>query len=153
MGDWSLDARTFYPGGLPVTGAIVASMSVGNGQSIPNNADTKVAFSTSDFTTGPTVDLTNERITITVAGYYRVSARAQLVAGAAGSGFGFVFYKNGVVLSGGVFGAQTGSGYVEVSSSKILSLAVGDYVEVYVKQITGGAQTLNSADLQVELIR
>lgn len=118
------------------------------GTSIPNDADTVVPFATEDFDTDAFHDLAtnNSRLTVPTgkAGKYLAVGQAAF-ASAAGSNRHLYIIKNGVTIfafhreSWGVTSPWWGS------TSGIIELAVGDYVELFVNQNSGGALALATA--------
>ncbi len=122
----------------------VGAMSDINAQNIANSTYTKVTFDTANANVGNMVDLTNDKLVIWRAGTYKISAQVYFYNFAAG-GLQCVIYKNG--SSTGMPQADDstlGMGTSSYGNPKLpvvfLTLAVGDYVELYGRQNSGSAQ-------------
>jgi hypothetical protein len=98
---------------------------------------TKIAWNTEEYDTANCFDLTNERFTPNVAGYYQISGAADL-DGSSGQGLLLGLYKNGSLNK------YLGFSYTEVEMQHCGSVLVymngtTDYVELYARIIaTGG---------------
>lgn len=113
-------------------------------QSVPNNAFTAITFdgSTRDTYNGHSTVTNNTRYTAQVAGTYEISGGTGWAANATGSRGGSI-YKNGAPLTGQtslVQAVTTAAGTtVAPIPSCFVDLNVGDYVELWAYQISGGA--------------
>lgn len=122
-------------------------------QSIPNTTNTLVGFPAEDYDTASFHDpaVNTGRITIPAgyAGKYIVTFAIDVDATAGGT-FAAWIVKNGVVGTryGVSAGAVTSTSDDTWAGSCVMSLAVADYIEIYVYQTTGVAMDilLNSAN-------
>ena len=114
-------------------------------QSVANAVWTATSFDSTLLDTygGHSNTTNNSRYTAQVPGWYSLRCGGGWVTGAAGGGRGASIYKNGAFYTAGA--AVVGSTNVIHSTpvSKDVFLAVGDYVELFVWQNSGGA--LNTA--------
>ncbi|NUQ98871.1 MAG: hypothetical protein HOY79_20700 [Streptomyces sp.] len=111
-------------------------------QSIPNGAFTAITMdSTILDTNGQHSNTTNNsRFTCQVAGWYSVSGGIGFLTNATGAR-GAVIYKNGAALSQstGTITAASPAIHVATAGDFLVQLAVGDYVELFGFQSSGGA--------------
>lgn len=120
-------------------------------QSIPNNADTTVAFNSERFDTATMHDTVtnNSRITIPIAGLYLLTFTGEFVAAADYQTHYAFFMLNGTTPIGvGTAGAVTTAGPgCLVGASAVYKFAAGNYVEVKVRQnnSAAAARNLNSS--------
>jgi hypothetical protein len=134
-------------GGATFAGASVYKSA---NQSISNATNTLLTFNSENFDTNTYHDTSTNTSRITIpsgkAGYYNLQAVVAFAAGSVGLRQ-IVFYKNGAVLNYGVQSAATTASENISNASYLVSLAVSDYVEVYVYQTSGGAlNVLGGAD-------
>lgn len=94
------------------------------------------------------------RVTVPVAGVYRVYGRVQYEANATGIR-GIDFYKNNSGLSlTSTYVDNLGAGTsASATNSAIVKCAANDYIEILGYQSSGGALNVQAAVLEVELIR
>ncbi len=126
-------------GRIPCAGA----MSDINAQNIANSTYTKVTFDTANANVGNMVDLTNDKLVIWRSGVYKISAQVYFYNFAAG-GLQCVTYKNGSPTGmqqseDSTLGMGTSS-YGNPKLYSYVTLAAGDYVELYGRQNSGSAQ-------------
>lgn len=119
-----------------------------SGTSIANTGDTKLALDSSlTIVRNMTTDTANNRILAPVTGVYQVSAAVQFSAQlyAAGNAAELRLYKNGVYYStmGRMLTEVAASQSIGISGSDSISLAIGDYVEIFLNNNrTAGATAL-----------
>lgn len=132
--------------GVPVGGpAFSAYQTAGTAQSIPNATFTKVAFQTKEFDTNNCYDsTTNYRFTPTVAGYYQVNAQVDFVNMVAAGTVFPMLYKNGAQAKAGQRITPPINNLGVVLSTLIYMNGTTDYLEVYVYQASGAAQSLET---------
>lgn len=110
-------------------------------QSVPNSADTKIGWPTTDRTTNVTLgtdgSTASSRFTPTVAGWYTITAN--LVWTASFSNYPKVVHSDGSTA----VGAQGTSNYGHVSTVMKFN-GSSDYVEVFAVQFSGSSQLLAS---------
>lgn len=115
----------------------------GSDQSIPNNTQTAILWSTETFDTDGfhSTSSNTSRITIPAgkAGYYQLHFCAEYLASTAGNRY-FEFRKNNTAFNV-VSYVATGT-TTSAPMTDIVNLAVGDYIEVFELQTSGGALTL-----------
>lgn len=107
-------------------------------QVIPDTTVTKVVFNAETFDTQNEFDkTTNYRFTALKAGYYRVSIQVGWDANATGVRILYL-YRNGASISTNSYsGVPTDQRWSQFLVD-IIYLTVGQYLEVYVKQTSGG---------------
>ena len=115
------------------------------GQSIAGGTDTVLAFNSTTYDTDVMHDnvVNNDRITIKTAGKYRITAQIEWTANVTGRRL-IYFMKNGTAIIG--FNAvapleQTNRGTSQVISI-IYDFIIGDYIQIFVVQESGGALTI-----------
>lgn len=125
-----------------LTGAPFAQLTQGTVQGLANNTLTAVAFdqTNADSDGGHSNVTNNSRYTCQVAGWYLVWGTVFFAPSNAGSRK-VLIYKNGAVASGSANqGANAGSSDgVALAAFMPVKLAVGDYVETWVNQDSGGS--------------
>lgn len=114
-------------------------------QSIANNTNTKIQYGTTTFDSRSEWDGTNFRFVAKVAGYYRVTVHHRFQA-AITADVRLGIYKNGSVVAEKSKGENGDYDTFEVNDT--VSLAVGDYIECFVMQLSGSSQTIDSNDSQ-----
>ena len=131
---------TVQAGGAPT---FVGCRLTGSDQSIPNNTQTAILWSTETFDTDGFHSTSSNTSRITIpsgkAGYYQFHFCAEYLASAAGNRY-FEFRKNNTAFNV-VSYVATGT-TTSAPMTDIVNLAVGDYVEVFELQTSGGALTL-----------
>lgn len=120
----------------PAFSAIAAA-----GTSIPNAAETKVAYGTIEFDMNGSYNTTLSRWTPGVPGYYLIEAVVWFPAPAMAS-LQALIRKNGSNVAVGAMGTLQA-----VHVSKILQMSATDYVEIFAYQASGGARTSGSGYL------
>jgi hypothetical protein len=149
-GDGNITGLT--AGGLPdasITQADLAAGVVGNGpafsayagtnQTISNSTDTKIQINIEEFDTNSNYDTTNYRFTPTVSGYYQVSGASNFAASATGLR-NLMLFKNGALYKTLQNVAANSTDYMNPSGSCLVFFnGTTDYVELYVKQSSGGS--------------
>ena len=134
---------TGFPDNTPSFKAHLAS-----NQTISNDTFTKAALATEVWDTDSAWDTSNYRFTVPSGegGKYVFTARFLFYYLANEDRFEARFYKNGSSLGGSTF-RETGSTssaaqQVDNSSTIVVNLSAGDYIELFVKHNEGGNQTL-----------
>ena len=128
-------------GRIPCVGA----MSDSNSQNLNTATYTKVTFDTANANIGSMVDLANDKIVVWRAGVYRVCAQVYYSNFAAGS-LQCTVYKNGA--STGMPQSEEGSigagasEYPVPQVNSFVTLAAGDYIELYGRQNSGSTQAM-----------
>ena len=115
-------------------------------QTIGTSSFTKAALATEVWDTDSAWDTSNYRFTVPSGegGKYVFTARFLFYNLADSNVFETRFYKNGSSVGGSTF-RETGSNssqQVDNSSTIVINLSAGDYIEFYVNQNTGSNQTL-----------
>ena len=117
-------------------------------QTISNDTFTKAALATEVWDTDSAWDTSNYRFTVPSGegGKYVFTARFLFYNLANEDRFEARFYKNGSGLGGSTFretgSTSSASQQVDNSSTIVVNLSAGDYIELYVKHNEGGNQTL-----------
>jgi len=138
---------------------VVAAWAYGSAvQSIPNNAYTALAFNTEIENVGGlhSTSVNNSRFTAPVAGDYLVIGGCGYATNATGVRQAAI-YKNGSSVVNGAIVTPTSTNIGLVAVSGRIHLAIGDYIEIFTIQTSGGAlNTAGSSDItygNVSLIR
>lgn len=115
-------------------------------QSVTASTFQKVTWNTvKEATTGLTWDAANNRFVATKPGVYRITGSVQWATNATGRRLLYI-YKNGAQYTGNELGASAFStGQPVLQHSNDVPLAIGDYVEIFVWQNSGGALNINDA--------
>ena len=117
--------------------------------SMSNGSTVKLDFGTEDFDTNNAYDTTNKRFTVPTgyAGKYFFKAQYALTLG--DREYATIrFFKNGsnVEFTENLQSiSSSGNLTTYMANSTIMDLAVGDYVEIYGRQDSGGTLTANTA--------
>lgn len=123
-------------------GSIVGRTYLSSAQGVTSTFNTKITFDTNDYATGITWDGANNRFTALTAGKYIVSASLQWSA-AQNFQHTTKIYKNGSPVSQSGFISGTYSGVANSICTDLVTLAVGDYIEVYAIQYSAGTLNVN----------
>jgi hypothetical protein len=107
----------------------------GSSQTPTAGAFTKINFDTENFDTGSNYDTSNKRFTAPLAGFYFFTARQSTTN--PNTVYLIALYKNGAIYKRGVNTVGTTTQGAEVSA--LMSLALNDFVEVYVFETTANA--------------
>lgn len=117
-------------------------------QSLANTATTVITWATAarnSLTNATWSSSTNpSRITSTVAGQYRVTARGLMQGGSAGGYLAGHLVKNGTNIDTDFRHTSSGN-WVSTHVDSEVTLQVGDYVEFSIEQSTGGAKNSGAA--------
>ena len=116
------------PAGVPINNVPAFSAESTTGQSISSTTWTKVTLGSEIFDTNN--NFSSSRFTATIAGYYQFNGCIRC-GGTSLTGIIVGLYKNGVFYSYGNAQATSVSPDNSINVAEILSLAVGDYVELY----------------------
>ena len=132
--------KTNYPA---FRATLSAATSMGNGSTV------KLDFGTEDFDTNNAYDTTNKRFTVPAGYAGKYFFKAQYALTLADRAYAVVrFFKNGsnVEFTENLQSiSSSGSLTAYMANSTIMDLAVGDYVEIYGRQDSGGTLTANTA--------
>tara|TARA_Y100001972_G_scaffold80878_1_gene98193 strand:+ start:194 stop:730 length:537 start_codon:yes stop_codon:yes gene_type:complete len=137
----------------PFTNVPAFYAKVGSNQTISDNTQTKIAFDTEVFDTNSAYNTSDYRFTVPTgfAGKYMINGAYAFsnYGGAAGDRIQLIIRRNGSDNNDGFIGdyapSTAGSADPGIEINRVLSLAVGDYLEMYVYQTTGASATLMSA--------
>ena len=113
-------------------------------QSITANTITKVALDTALFDIQNEFDSTNNRITVTEAGIYAIIGQVEFDVTATGDVLRVYIYVNGGTKALTGLTASDVSYHI-LSVAKILQLSAGDYVELYVKNVSSDDTILSGS--------
>lgn len=107
----------------------------------------QVAFDVVDFDTNSytNIAVNSSRISISINGYYRVSALFETGPLGAGSTYNFVVKKNGVTE----LANSTASPNQFISYDEVLQLNSGDYIECYIHEDDGIGTILNTSFFEI----
>lgn len=124
-----------------LTGVPIAEVYQTLAQNLANGAFTAIAMDSSIIDTDGqhSNSVNNSRVTCQVAGWYSVSGGIGYLTNATGAR-GAVIYKNGAALAqaSGAITAASPALHVATAGEFLIQLAVGDYVELYGFQSSGG---------------
>jgi hypothetical protein len=106
--------------------------------SLPTDTWTKATLNSEQFDTGSNFDsTTNYRFTAPVTGFYQINAQVAVTTAGANSGVYMTaaLYKNGIanVLTTIQLASGNGNSILRAPISRLLSLSIGDYLELYAK--------------------
>lgn len=119
----------------------VAQYTAGGAQSIGTGSYTKITFPTVIFDPSSIWSTVNNRFTATIAGFYRIGSVIGFAGGLTSSNVSVYVYKNGspyLVLS------QITGNIDAIGGNCLVQLAVGEYVEIFVRQQSGSNQTIET---------
>lgn len=125
-----------------VVTTLVAQYTAAGGQSISNNTYTKVQYDTVSFDPNSIWSTANDRFTATIAGVYRVGGAVGFQGGGGAWNGSLYVYKNGSAYL--PLCQITPSQMDLLSGNCLVQLAVGDYVEIFVRQQSGVSQTVET---------
>jgi hypothetical protein len=112
---------------------------------VPNNTVVTATFNSESFdTNGYHSTVTNtSRLTVPTgkAGYYYIFAKLEYAAGTPDGNAALIFLNEGAIAAGVAGSGGTDFG-VTVPVYTIAYLAVGDYIELKARQITGGSRQM-----------
>jgi hypothetical protein len=119
-------------GTMAMDGPAFSAYKSGSNQSLTSNTYTKIVFESEEFDTNSCFDsTTNYRFTPTVAGYYQISVRVELVGSGSSRNLAAI-YKNGSIFKTGIdVGGLSPSTLGATVSALIYFNGSTDYVEVY----------------------
>lgn len=111
-------------------------------------------LATSRIASNITVSTASNRITVTLAGTYKMSYAGDIYQTSGGDRtVSVVFYKNGSVYSAAAFASTVESGkYAAIVGQDVANLAVNDYIEIWVKIDTNTTVTYNAMMFILEQI-
>lgn len=128
----------------PQSSSNARSHGAGN-TSIPGSfSPTKVQLNTNDFKNGVTWDSANHKFVCVTAGVYAVTGSVAYSNATTAKQYEAMIYKNGSQVSQGrVMCAATGA-FITPAVTDLLSLAVGDYIELFTQHGDTGNNTIAS---------
>ena len=97
-------------------------------QAIVTATATKITLDTEDY--DPNANFANSRYTVAKAGYYLILGAVGITGLATDKYLQVLIYKNGSAVAYSM-GNSSGAGWLSIPVVAILSLAVGDYIELY----------------------
>jgi hypothetical protein len=119
-------------------GAPAFSAYANAGTSLTNGAFTKISFQVEDYDTNN--NFASSRFTPTVAGYYQISAAANIVGGTTAE-LSIAVYKNGSGHRQGSDFITAGTQYSQSLSTLVYCNGSTDYIEIYVYIATASKST------------
>lgn len=140
--------RTVYDAASPA-----GIMTFTGSGSIPTGSATKVPLDTSVLARGITVDTTNRRIVITKAGLYLVTSFwPQAIANNTGEGGNEIRINGSTTNYAGRSNTKITTAWSFLTTSDVVSLSIGDYLEMWATQSSGASYTIPaSADIRPKL--
>ena len=117
-------------------------------QAIPNNTQTKAQFDKVVFDTDSIGDISNSRFLIRTRGNYSLQSNISFANNATGIRGLYLKVNNGTSAELMLIGALSGD-RTWLTSSTILSLNIGDTVEFYVYQTSGGTLSLEGLGIAI----
>jgi len=124
----------------------MAKMTRDAAQSMPHNINTKISLDTEQFDVGGIADVTTTgsgRITIKKAGKYLVTGIFGVTAGA-GDDIAVSLFKNNVEVVYSSIGAELSADSFLVTTTDVLDLAIGDYIELFGRQFDSASAAKNT---------
>lgn len=130
------------PGSIVSAATLDCCSLAGTSQSVPNNSPTALTWNANNYDTNGLHSTTanTSRVTIKTAGKYRISVFVQWLQNTTGLR-SMTLYKNGVgsaTISGATANAAASASPMFLLIAADISLVVGDYLEVYGLQTSGG---------------
>jgi hypothetical protein len=113
----------------------------GSAQSIQDNATTKINIDTASFDPGAILDVSNNRIKPTLAGYYQANGNVSFGPGC--TAIQTFIYKNGNVSSRTYLMYVAGNNFGGMVSDLIYCNGSTDYLELWVYQLSGVTRDLD----------
>ena len=135
----------------PILSSSIAARAYGTSSaSIPTGVDTKVLLNSLDFAAGITWDATNSRFVVLTAGYYTITGIATYSSTTSGKLYQTEISLNGNAITTGAsakcyFQASINSGAAGPCATTVLSLSVGDYIELYTWHNVGSNASIYNA--------
>lgn len=138
---------------VPLSKLILASSNpvkfsyyAGTSTSLLTSTYVKLAFNTKEYDTGSNFDnVTNNRFTAPLAGFYQFSAALQSASGTTGEYYTIALYKNGSLFKSGDNELAQGTNLVNITvSPPLIQLAVNDYIEVWGFTNSTGTKTVQT---------
>jgi hypothetical protein len=126
-------------------GAPAFSAYANAGTSLTNGAFTKISFQVEDYDTNN--NFASSRFTPTVAGYYQISAAANIVGGTTAE-LSIAVYKNGSGHRQGSDFITAGTQYSQTISTLVYCNGSTDYIEIYV-YIAAASKSTGTGDNSV----
>jgi hypothetical protein len=115
-------------------------------QAISTSVSTKITWDSAEFDLTSDTDLTNNRFTPSVAGYYQFNGNVRLDTLSDGNIVFLLFFKNGSEIKRGIQYRQGGGGSINVNASCLVYMnGSTDYVEVYVQHDYGADRNIASS--------
>jgi len=105
---------------------------------VPGGVFTKINFNVTSFNVGGGFNTSSSQFAPTTAGYYSISSVVMFTGNPGGSNTGVAIYKNGSLYSE-TFNCPGTPASIGSFINDIVPLDVGDYVEIFAVQSTGGA--------------
>lgn len=148
-------AAKFINGLIATAIAAISTGAVGGltglGINATNTTDTKLTGSSQLYAAGVTVDAANNKMTIVTAGKYIVTAALSYAAATAAKTYQCEVFKNGSAAI--QRSSNPGGTIANPNAVEILDLAVGDVLELYTWQNSGGTLTASSGFLTIALVK
>ena len=119
-------------------------------QTVSNNTSTKITWDTAVFDLTSDTDLTNNRFTPSVEGYYQVNGLVRIVSLGDGDQTYLLLYKNGSEHKRLVQVKQGGSGSTNLGNSALVYMnGTTDYLELYARHDYGSDRQIAEDEEQV----
>lgn len=130
---------------------------VGGTQNIPDGASTKVQFSSNNYNIGMTVDLTNESITVTQDGVYKLGCFVRWDVDNTHGGYRLIRIEvNGANVVGQTYNHTSPASLTsatDMNCSTELSLLTGDVITVTAYSTAGATVTISDRHLYVSEVQ
>ena len=127
--------------------------------SAANESSVKIPINTAMYNDGLTLDASNYRVTVPVAGIYMVVGQVGYSGGAESPHSGIWVNGANNALSKGLADAWVQSGdytngtQVIVTNHKLLKLDANDYIELYAYHSSGGSMTIHAARTMLSIMK
>ena len=133
--------------GVPIGGPAFSAYAITN-QTISNVTYTKIQIAVEEFDTDSCYDTAAYKFTPNVSGYYQVSGASNFAASATGRR-SLYLYKNGSLFKSIQDVSANSTDFMNPSGSCLVFLnGTTDYVELYVRQNSGGSLNTSSSSIQ-----
>lgn len=145
------DSTSTFGGNVDVTGNVITdapafSLIKTSTQAVANSTSTKVTWDSAEFDLTSDADLTNNRFTPSVEGYYQFNANVRFDSLGDGDIVFLLFFKNGSEIKRGIQYRQGAASSINVNASSLIYMnGSTDYVEIYAQHDYGSNRNIASS--------
>lgn len=133
---------------LRVGTPIIGKTHLSGSQSVSFGVTAKVGLNAPDVVNRMKADVTNHRITVTEQGYYRIEGTVGFALNATAAAYNAFIYQNGSPIATGATQLDITTSSIVVPVSAVVSLAAGDYIELF-GGYSAGSSSINLGILSI----